>query len=220
MTKILHVSFFLIVISLSFIPNSFATYHDNPPMLVSTAKSSYNSGDIVTINGSGAQSYVISIQILAPSGDSIAKLQPFQTGAGEFSTVWIVPGGAVYGIYTIKASDATQTVQTTFNLGTETLQKPETYSDSKTSIPDWIRNNAKCWSDGQIADSDFTSGIQFMIKENIISIPDLPEQTSETAEGVPDWVRNNAGWWADGLISDDDFVNGLKYLVEKGIIRV
>ncbi len=220
MTKILHVSFFLIVISLTFIPNSFATYHDNPPMLVSTAKSSYNSGDIVTINGSGAQSYVISIQILAPSGDSIAKLQTFKTGAGEFSTVWIVPGGAVYGTYTIKASDATETAQTTFNLGTETLQKPETYSDSKTSIPDWIRNNAKWWSDGQIADSDFTSGIQFMIKENIISIPDLPEQTSETAEGVPDWVRNNAGWWADGLISDDDFVSGIKYLVEKGIIRV
>ena len=39
---------------------------------------------------------------------------------------------------------------------------------------------------GAISDSDFTSGIQFMIKENIISIPDLPEQTTETAEGVPD----------------------------------
>ena len=73
---------------------------------------------------------------------------------------------------------------------------------------------------GAISDSDFTSGIQFMIKENIISIPDLPEQTTETAKGVPDWVRNNAGWWADGLISDDEFVNGIKYLVERGIIGV
>ena len=90
----------------------------------------------------------------------------------------------------------------------------------KTEIPDWIRNNAKWWSDGAIGDSDFTSGIQFMIKENIILIPDLPEQTTETTEGVPDWVRNNAGWWADGQISDDDFVNGIKYLVEQGIIKV
>jgi len=221
MTKILHVSFFLIVISLTFIPNSFATYHDNPPMVVSTAKSSYNSGDIVTISGSGAQSYVISIQILAPSGDSIAKFQTFKSGAGEFSTVWIVPGGAEYGTYTIKASDATETAQTTFNLGTETLQKPETSSDSKTSIPEWIRNNAKWWSEGLIGDSDFTSGIQYMIKEKIIDIPDLPETASSTAEEkIPDWIKNNAGWWANGQIDEDTFVNALKYLVEKGIIRV
>ena len=100
-------------------------------------------------------------------------------------------------------------------------QQAEAYKRTQAAtIPDWIKNNAKWWSDGQIGDSDFVSGIQFMIKENIISIPDLPEQTTETTEGVPDWVRNNAGWWADGLISDDDFVSGIKYLVEQGIIRV
>jgi len=87
-------------------------------------------------------------------------------------------------------------------------------------IPKWIRNNAGWWSDGAIDDSDFTSGIQFMIKENIISIPDLPEQTTETTQGVPDWVKNNAGWWAEGLIGDSDFISGIKYLVEQGIIRV
>ena len=104
---------------------------------------------------------------------------------------------------------------------------------SQTTIPDWIRNNAKWWSEGAIGDSDFTSGIQFMIKENIMIIPDLPEEVTqmelkdekramgmEREQNVPDWVRNNAGWWADGLISDDDFVSGIKYLVEQGIIRV
>jgi len=88
-------------------------------------------------------------------------------------------------------------------------------------VPGWIKNNAKWWSEGQIVDSDFVSGIQFMIKERIINIPNLPEQASETAEEkIPDWIQNNAGWWADGLISEDDFVNGIKYLVEKGIIKV
>jgi len=90
----------------------------------------------------------------------------------------------------------------------------------KPLIPDWIRNNARWWADGQIGDSDFTSGIQYMIKENIMVIPDLPESTEGGEEQVPDWVRNNAGWWADGLISDDDFVSGIRYLVEQGIIRV
>jgi len=89
------------------------------------------------------------------------------------------------------------------------------------TIPSWIKNNAKWWSDGQIGDSDFVDGIQFMIKEKIINTPNLPEQASETAEEkVPDWIRNNAGWWADGLITEDDFVNGIQYLIEQGIIKV
>jgi len=105
--------------------------------------------------------------------------------------------------------------------------------ESSPNVPDWIRNNAKWWSEGAIGDSDFTSGIQFMIKENIMIIPDLPEEVTqmelkdekramgmEREQNVPDWVRNNAGWWADGLISDDDFVKGIQYLVEQGIIQV
>ncbi len=120
----------------------------------------------------------------------------------------------------IEAKDYTQTAQTTFTLGKLEVKPQPEQSESKATIPDWIRNNAKWWSEGQIEDSDFVSGIQFMIKENIMVIPDLPEQTSETTQGVPDWIRNNAGWWADGMISDNDFVSGIKYLVEQGIIKI
>lgn len=85
-------------------------------------------------------------------------------------------------------------------------------------IPSWIKNNARWWAEGTINDSDFTTGIQYMIKENIMVITGLPEQSAQVTQDVPDWVRNNAGWWADGLISDNDFVSGIKYLVEQGII--
>ena len=88
-------------------------------------------------------------------------------------------------------------------------------------IPEWIKNNAKWWSEGTISDSDFTGGIQHLMQEKIIDIPDLPEQASEAIEEkVPDWVKNNAGWWANGLISEDDFLNGIKYLIKEGIIHV
>jgi len=211
-----------ILVSVSLVDEAFAPYHKQPqqPMSVSTDKPSYNFGDILTINGQGAESYSISIIILSPSGEEITEISTFKTSAGEFSTIWIIPSGIEKGTYTIKAKDSTQTAQTTFTLGNVEVKPQPEQSESKATIPDWIRNNAKWWSEGQIGDSDFTSGIQFMIKENIISIPDLPEQASETAEDVPDWVRNNAGWWADGLISDDDFVSGIKYLVEQGIIKI
>ncbi len=120
--------------------------------------------------------------------------------------------------------------QTTINYKIQTVEKSETTQSLETHpfaltikqelVPEWVKNNARWWSEGQISDSDFISGIQQLIKENIISISDLPEQTTETTEGVPDWVRNNAGWWADGLITDEDFLKGIEYLVEQGIIKI
>tara|TARA_B100001559_G_scaffold300272_1_gene286245 strand:- start:301 stop:1623 length:1323 start_codon:yes stop_codon:yes gene_type:complete len=93
------------------------------------------------------------------------------------------------------------------------------FGDSGLEIPDWVKNNADWWSQGLIDDSSFVSGIQYMITNEIIIIPDLPE-SSGSGGGVPDWVRNNAGWWAEGLITDEDFVKGIEFLVKNGIIIV
>jgi len=57
------------------------------------------------------------------------------------------------------------------------------------SIPEWVKDNAKGWAEGQTGESDFVSGIKHMIKEKIIYIPDLPSQAS-TAKAVPDWIKN------------------------------
>jgi len=72
-----------------------------------------------------------------------------------------------------------------------------------------------------IEDSDFAQGIQYLISEGIMTIPETAqaENTGDT-QGIPSWVKNNAGWWADGAITDDDFVKGIQYLVGQGIIQV
>jgi hypothetical protein len=88
-------------------------------------------------------------------------------------------------------------------------------------IPEWIRNNAGWWAQGAIGDSDFTSGIQFLIKEGIITIPETSAASEPTGDQeIPSWIKNNADWWSQGLISDDDFVKGIQFLVEQGIIQV
>jgi len=87
------------------------------------------------------------------------------------------------------------------------------------TIPDWVKNNAGWWSDGQIDDSSFASGIEYMIKEGIIQVP-ISERQEGTESVIPDWVKNNAGWWSEGLISDEDFAGGLQYLIANGIISV
>ena len=91
--------------------------------------------------------------------------------------------------------------------------------DSEISIPDWVRNNAEWWAAGQIGDSDFASGIEFMIKEGIIRVPETEKQENSEAV-IPNWVRNNADWWSQGLISDKDFASGLQFLISNGIISV
>ena len=95
----------------------------------------------------------------------------------------------------------------------------DTSLTSVIDIPDWIRNNAGWWAEGQIADSDFVSGIQYLISKGIMTIPETHSGNPST-EDIPDWVKNNAGWWAEGKIADSDFVSGIQYLITKGILSV
>jgi len=88
------------------------------------------------------------------------------------------------------------------------------------NIPSWIRNNAKWWSDKQISDKDFASGIEYLIQNKIIVMPETAIQKEISDQKIPNWVRQNAAWWSDGLISDDEFIKGLQYMIQHGIIRV
>jgi hypothetical protein len=94
-------------------------------------------------------------------------------------------------------------------------------SDKTTQIPDWIRNNAKWWVEETIDDTAFVGGIQFLIKEGIILIPETARSsTQDGSQEIPLWIKNNADWWVQGLISDDDFIKGIQFMVESGIITV
>ena len=90
---------------------------------------------------------------------------------------------------------------------------------AETPIPDWIKNNAGWWADGQIDDGSFVSGIQWLISNGIMSIPPT-EQGAGSDDAIPSWIKNNAGWWADGHIDDGSFVSGLQWLISNGIMKV
>jgi len=89
-----------------------------------------------------------------------------------------------------------------------------------TEIPGWIKNNAAWWADGQIDDDSFVQGIQFLIKEDIIRIPQTTTGQGLGSNEIPAWIKNNAAWWADGQIDDDSFVQGIQFLIKAGIMRV
>jgi hypothetical protein len=106
-----------------------------------------------------------------------------------------------------------------FEIDSKTTPVQQSPASDLVTIPGWVKNNAKFWSEGTITDKDFVSGIQYLIKQEIIKIP--PTDTEKaTTNKIPDWVKNNAKWWSDGTIGDKDFINGIQFLVSQGIIRV
>ncbi|MDE1763981.1 MAG: hypothetical protein KGH88_07020 [Thaumarchaeota archaeon] len=87
-------------------------------------------------------------------------------------------------------------------------------------IPQWIKNNAKWWSEDQVGDSDFVKGIQYLVQNGIIQIPQTQSSSNSGSLQIPQWIKNTAGWWADGAIDDSEFLKGIEYLVQAGIIQV
>ena len=100
----------------------------------------------------------------------------------------------------------------------ENVIRVEPYSEPITEIPNWVKSSASWWSNDQISDEDFVQGIEFLVKENIISVDDV--QTTESSSEIPSWIKYNAQWWSEDILPDDEFVMGIEYLIKTGILSV
>jgi len=92
-------------------------------------------------------------------------------------------------------------------------------------IPNWIKNTAGWWASGIISETEFLTGIEYLINNNIILINFVPcndeiQSQYKDTKSVPSWIKNNANWWSENLIDDTDFINGLQYLIEYRIIKI
>ena len=86
-------------------------------------------------------------------------------------------------------------------------------------IPSWIKNNAGWWADGSIDDGTFVAGLQWLITNGIMHIPET-EQGAGSDSVIPGWIKQVAGWWADDQIDDRNFVGGLQWLITNGIMVI
>ena len=97
---------------------------------------------------------------------------------------------------------------------------PSPPQSEEIEIPGWIKNNAEWWAAGQIDDNSFVQGIQYLIKEGIMTIPPTTQGTGAGSNEIPGWIKNNAEWWAAGQIDDNSFVQGIQYLIKEGIMKI
>jgi len=87
------------------------------------------------------------------------------------------------------------------------------------TIPAWVKGTAGWWSEDKIPDSSFIETIEFLIKDEIITVG-IPDLDSEVVNEIPFWVKNTAGWWSEDKIPDVTFIAAIKYLMSQGIIHI
>lgn len=147
------------------------------------------------------------VLVMSTNGDYVAKWGTFGNGPGQFNQMTGIDVDLNGDIWVADSN-------------TNRIQKFASISDvNKIGIPDWIHNNAKWWVDGTITDTDFLSGIQFLVEDGILVVPFI-EQSENRSDEIPKWLKNNVGWWADGIITDDEFINGIQYMIQHGLIKV
>ena len=85
-------------------------------------------------------------------------------------------------------------------------------------IPEWMKTNAKWWSQKQISDREFVDGLEYLIQNKIISVNHSGNNFNE--KEIPSWIRHNALWWANNQISNEEFVRGIQFMVDSNIIQL
>lgn len=131
---------------------------------------------------------------------------------GDFGTKAKLDDNYPEGLYMIKAEHGLQDSKAI-------SYKATTYEkvSNEKIIPNWIKNNARWWSEGQLKDSDFYLGIQYLIDKGII---EMPETETDSQMISPDWVKISAKWWANGMTTDEDFINQVESLIKQKTTRI
>ena len=77
-----------------------------------------------------------------------------------------------------------------------------TASAANSSVPDWVKNNAKWWSEGSITETDYVKSLEFLITQGIIQIPiPITEVTAaQTALSDGERAQSFVVHFSDGLI--------------------
>ncbi|WKT58460.1 hypothetical protein QVH35_03390 [Candidatus Nitrosotenuis chungbukensis] len=73
-------------------------------------------------------------------------------------------------VFFSKYQDKTKPLQTVQLVDTNILKKDTTIRYNDMKIPFWFKNTVKWWTEGKISDSEYVSGISYLLKNDILRI--------------------------------------------------
>ena len=159
---------------------------------LTTDKDFYEKNELIVFSGfidglDNYQSTKVNLIINDPSGKILEPKGTFSDTSSEDSfefrlhTSLFSMDGSYSAIAFVQSEELGSS--TTFGFYADgVIPEPEPEPESpREKIPSWVKSNAKWWSQGNIDDDTFVGGIQHLMKERIVDIPDLPPQASEKA---------------------------------------
>jgi len=65
------------------------------------------------------------------------------------------------------------------------------------NIPQWVKNNAKWWAEGQVSDSDFVAAMKYLIENKIMQISAQSSVDQEFSEEYKEWAQGEISKYRD-----------------------
>lgn len=203
--------FSIAFVFLSLMPNSFA---QETTVKISTDKEVYHYGDYFTftVEISELSEETAIMHITDANGKSSSAIP---IGVSQIATTITSPfpfDALTYpvGKYTLDIQYAGVSSYTEFLLK----------DSGRIVIPVWIKDLGKMWVQDLISDDDFVNAIEFLIKNDIITIPETKSSVESDESNIPSWIKTTTRWWALGIVSDNEFGQALEYLIKNGVIVV
>lgn len=186
-----------------------------PPVTLSiyTDETVYVPGENITISGQASRfvsNEIVTVWVTDASGNGVASNHVSTQTSNKFSTT-IIPTNLWIPRhqYVINAQYGARGTIATTNIMYEPSQSP---------IPSWLKDNASQWAAGRISDKTFATGLQYLLKQGIVTAPQI-YFVEDSNYHIPTWVKNTAVWWSQDQISDNEFVNEIQYLITSGTIQ-
>jgi len=211
---------------------------------LSTDKSDYSYGDLLTVTGqvdTVEEGQFIVLQIINPTQSDIVIADQFlPTSQGSFSKTYPLEGPKLNldGTYTLKIFYG-EWFESTFQFKTEVMSDSSSESSSNPITSSDSTPEPKLQSEEKLKKKpvldfvDPNKNPQYYI-DRYYNEPNYkewfdrnyPDYTIEEAVGLelkhklPEWVRNVFSWYGENKISEDELIGALQFLIKEGIIKV
>ena len=103
---------------------------------------------------------------------------------------------------------------------TSTEKPTNTMKQSIGKIPNWVKQTTNWWALTSISDEKFTEGIQYLIKKEIIMIPENKKFENTNELKMISLIRNNLSLWSQNETSNDEFYRNTNWLIDNNFIKV
>ena len=103
---------------------------------------------------------------------------------------------------------------------TPTEKPTNTMKQTTGNIPNWVKQTTNWWTVASISDEKFTESIEYLIKKEIIIIPENKKFKNTNELKMISAIRNNLSMWSQNETTNEEFYKNVNWLVENKFIKI